>query len=41
MTSLFEIKWKKLRFNIFGKHLQKRSSERSVKKAKSIRLAEI
>lgn len=39
MTSLFEIKWKKLRFTIFGKHLKMRSAERSVKKSKSIRLA--
>lgn len=41
MTSLFEIKWKKLRFNIFGKHLKMRSAERSVKRSKAIRIAEI
>lgn len=40
-TSLFELKWKKVRFTIFGKHLKMKSAERSVKKSKTIRLAQL
>lgn len=40
-TSLFELKWKKVRFTIFGKHLKMKSAERSVKKSKTIKLAQL
>lgn len=40
-TCLFELKWKKVRFTIFGKHIKMKSAERSVKKLKSIRLAQL
>lgn len=41
VSSLFELKWKKVRFTIFGKHLKMKSAERSVKKLKTIRLAQL
>jgi ribonuclease P protein subunit POP4 len=39
--SLFELKWKKVRFTVLGKHIKMKSAERSVKKLKCIRLAQL
>lgn len=39
--SVFELKWKSVRFTILGKHLSHRSADRSTKKMKSIALVEL
>lgn len=40
-SCLFELNWKEIRFTIYGKHIKLKSAERSVKKLKTIRLAQL
>ncbi|KAG5677540.1 hypothetical protein PVAND_007292 [Polypedilum vanderplanki] len=40
-ASIFELKWRKARFTVYGKNLAIRTAERSVKKIKTVRLIEI